>query len=227
MIVAGDIGAMHPKLRFETQGSRKKLPRKVRFALPEDSDSVIELPSNSNYNPGFDYGEASGERMEFGELDPGSIAFFSAVASGDVGRAKKLFDLGININVQMLDGRTPLHVAAEVGDLRMVQFLIANKATIDAVTPAGKTLLKDLKRPIAAKIIESIANDLRERVIRAGMLQVIKHAKRQENQSVVHLLEKYLDLNFLEGLVRKQTMLPKRIESSEKEKIYSDYYGSE
>ncbi len=157
-IAAGDISAMHPKLRFETQGSRKKLPRKVRFALPEDSDSVVELPSNSNYNPGFDYSEASGERMEFGGLDLASIGLFDAVSKRNVYTAKQCCDLGAKIDSCLPDGRTPLHVAAAAGDLRMVQFLIANKATIDVVTPAGKTAEKLAQQKKHKEVVKYLKN---------------------------------------------------------------------
>lgn len=74
--------------------------------------------------------------------------------------------------------------------------------------PRADALPKDLKKPIARHIYISLANDLREQVIKAGALSARKRAIASIGQingpAIVHLLNQHLDLHFLEGLVRAQ-----------------------
>lgn len=48
---------------------------------------------------------------------------------------------GANVNLQSLDGQTPLHVAANNGNLKFGEVLIKNGAVIDAIDRRGVTPL--------------------------------------------------------------------------------------
>lgn len=66
---------------------------------------------------------------------------------------------------------------------------------------------KDLRNLIAQKIIESLANDIRENVVGTGALLFIKHYKDEQDEQIVRcrvLIEQYLDLDFLKKRVRAQ-----------------------
>lgn len=57
-----------------------------------------------------------------------------AISAGNVECAKLLIDSGANLGASTSDGSTPLHAAAEKGDIETVRNLIAKDAEIDAKT---------------------------------------------------------------------------------------------
>lgn len=85
---------------------------------------------------------------------------------------------------------------------------------------ANIKLPKDLKKLIAKNIYQLLAQDLRERVIRAGGLKALEVARKIEvrtteeglpSEGTVQLMEQYLDLDFLENVARTQCLLPKQV----------------
>jgi len=62
-----------------------------------------------------------------------------AAANGDLTRIKKLRNLGTDVNVADYDGRTPLHLAAAEGRVRVVQYLLQEKADINVKDRWGST----------------------------------------------------------------------------------------
>lgn len=62
-----------------------------------------------------------------------------AVEEGRILYAKKLIELGANINIAMSFGDTPLHLAATKGDAEMANLLLENGADINLKTKDGTT----------------------------------------------------------------------------------------
>lgn len=78
----------------------------------------------------------------------------------------------------------------------------------------GMFLPKDPKMIVVKKIYEALPQDLLDRVVRAGGEAALKYLLYRETvgmgkPDMMQLLKNYLDLDFLEQLVRKQTKLPK------------------
>lgn len=69
----------------------------------------------------------------------------SAVASGNHGITKQLINAGANINVTQQAGFTPLHAAAQLGDIELIILLLEHAAEVDMRMEGGK-LPADLAR---------------------------------------------------------------------------------
>jgi hypothetical protein len=68
--------------------------------------------------------------------------FFTAVKSGDLATAQKLVsERKVDVNFTLERGRTPLMVAAQRGQLKMVKYLLGRRANVDARDPEGTTAL--------------------------------------------------------------------------------------
>ncbi len=82
------------------------------------------------------------EEGQFASQDLSTQALFCAAFSGDVFLAKQLIDLRAQMNSSLSNGKTPLHIAAEQGNLAMVQYLVKSGSRCDALTQDGKTATK-------------------------------------------------------------------------------------
>lgn len=71
----------------------------------------------------------------------------------------------------------------------------------------GNCIHKDLKKPIACKIMQSLAEDIKARVIDAGAKECRRLADENINLEIVALVDQYLDLEFLIKRVREQMRL--------------------
>ncbi len=69
----------------------------------------------------------------------------SAVASGNHSITKLLINAGANINVTQQAGFTPLHAAAQLGDIELIILLLEHEAEVDKRMEGGK-LPADLAR---------------------------------------------------------------------------------
>lgn len=126
-------------------------------------------------------------------------------------------------------GLTPLMQAAQYHRHEIITLLIQNIALLtqkeknvvkiwllvdQRLRNENRGLLKDLKKPIADALINSLANDVRERIIKAGGLKALELARQQlkndDNEKTVHLLEKCLDPQYLTNFVVPQIKLAKK-----------------
>ena len=64
-------------------------------------------------------------------VTPRSKYLLSAVGDGDVGCARKWVEIGANINAKDASGKTPLILAAKVGNLALVKFLLESSADME------------------------------------------------------------------------------------------------
>jgi hypothetical protein len=64
--------------------------------------------------------------------------FFRAIESGNIPLTRWFLERGVDIDATVKNGRMPLAIAAEVGDLSMVVFLLANGADINKQRYRGK-----------------------------------------------------------------------------------------
>eukprot|EP01129_Flabellula_baltica_P016657 TRINITY_DN9000_c0_g1_i1.p1 TRINITY_DN9000_c0_g1~~TRINITY_DN9000_c0_g1_i1.p1 ORF type:complete len:1360 (+),score=378.94 TRINITY_DN9000_c0_g1_i1:114-4193(+) len=76
----------------------------------------------------------------------GVSAMCIAAANDDFTQIKELVSKGHSVNTTDYDNRTPLHIAALKGNYEIVQYLINNKADINAVDQYGHTPLSDANR---------------------------------------------------------------------------------
>ena len=60
------------------------------------------------------------------------VASCSAAAGGDLETLENLLANGANLNKGDYDNRTPLHLAAATGHLKIIQFLIEKACVIDS-----------------------------------------------------------------------------------------------
>merc|ERR1719181_419386 len=70
-------------------------------------------------------------------------ALINAAECGDLREIKKLIVKGADINQADYDGRTSAHLASANGHVAVVQYLIQNKASLDAFDRFGRTPLQD------------------------------------------------------------------------------------
>ncbi|XP_072221015.1 60 kDa lysophospholipase isoform X2 [Leuresthes tenuis] len=70
----------------------------------------------------------------------------AAAKSGDIAALDALKGMGSNLGLADYDGRTPLHVAASDGHLKMVQYLLTNGASVHAKDRYGDTPLSNAVR---------------------------------------------------------------------------------
>ena len=75
-------------------------------------------------------------------VDPARL-LCDAAASGDLDRLNRLLEHGIAANSGDYDGRTPLHLAAASGNMRVVEFLVSKLADVSAQDLNGATPADD------------------------------------------------------------------------------------
>ena len=67
-----------------------------------------------------------------------TVAFFKAAQTGDAGLVEKMLSSGFDISSTDPDGKTALHIAAEYGNVTMIQLLLSKGAGIaEESKPAG------------------------------------------------------------------------------------------
>lgn len=120
----------------------------------DEIEEFVETPVNSNNNASMN----AAMPIELGDHDALTNALFCASLSGDVYLAKLLIDQGALLNATLPNGKTPLHIAAELGHMRLVQFLVVSGADRDAVTANGKTA-KQLAQSKKRKEVVKFFND--------------------------------------------------------------------
>ena len=127
------------------------------------------------------------------------------VCRGDNGEhpdeIQRLLELGADINIQNYKGKTGLHCAAKAGFLNVINLLIENGATVDAIDNDGET-------PLFEAIRSTIKSGEKQRaaleaLLRKGAdpnvknrkgqtpLQVAKRMRRAEAGRIVELLQSY------------------------------------
>ena len=114
---------------------------------------------------------------------------------------QRLLALGADINIQNYKGKTGLHCAAKAGFLNVINLLIKNGATVDAIDNDGET-------PLFEAIRSTIKNGEKQRAALEALLikganpnvknqkgqtplQVAKRMRRAEAGRIVELLQSY------------------------------------
>ena len=98
----------------------------------------VEAPGGTGIND-FDLIEAIASALELSSADEREgleKALFPAMlcasaATGSLARMKALTAIGADVSASDYDRRTPLHVAASEGNLKMVRYLMEVKSTFD------------------------------------------------------------------------------------------------
>eukprot|EP00736_Rhodelphis_marinus_P003218 Rmarinus@m.15786 len=68
-----------------------------------------------------------------------------AASRGDLDRLKSLYSTGVDLHVGDYDGRTPLHLAATMGEVAVVKYLLSKGVRTDCTDRWGGTPLSDAK----------------------------------------------------------------------------------
>lgn len=76
----------------------------------------------------------------------GAVKMCGAAATGNLEEMKRLFENGVDVNGGDYDARTPLHLASSNGHAAAVEFLLAQKADVDARDRFNGTALQDAVR---------------------------------------------------------------------------------
>ncbi len=71
--------------------------------------------------------------------DRPTIGLYPAIERGDLDQIARHIHWGTDINAPSIDGQTPLHVAARMGQIVIVRMLLDNGAAIDAPDRKGHT----------------------------------------------------------------------------------------
>ena len=112
-------------------------------------------------------------------------------ANRDAGKiVRLLLKHGADVNVKTTGpgwsrdgsfGLTPLHVAADAGNLRMLELLLANGAAIDAVDSGGNTALHHAARGLRAKAVWTLLREGADASSESGdgklPMDIVRHGK--------------------------------------------------
>jgi serine/threonine protein kinase len=71
----------------------------------------------------------------------GGMELFFAIAEENVSEAKSLLDAGVDANFRDYEQRCPLHIAAGVGNLDLIQMLVDSGADVNVIDRWGRTPL--------------------------------------------------------------------------------------
>ena len=122
--------------------------------------------------------------------------------------------------------KTALLFAAEERQRETVQFIIYDLiTTLDSNTKEviktwlcvtkkmqlkhGLSLPKDIRKLIAQEICLALAQELHSRIIRAGGMEALAHAQKNNVHKIEKDLKRFLDMNYLIKRVQTQVGLPK------------------
>jgi hypothetical protein len=115
-------------------------------------------------------------------------SFISVAASGKVDIMERLLAIGVAVNVQDKDGKTPLHGAARNGNVEVVKRLLSAGAEVNVRDDFGETPLHDaadegnvevVKRLLSAGAEVNVRDDFGETPLHdaalRGNVEVVKH----------------------------------------------------
>ena len=68
-------------------------------------------------------------------------AWFNAIVNNDQAQVEKFIEQGIDVNIQDADGRTALHLAAEVGNVELIYLLWISKVNVHIKDNDGNNAL--------------------------------------------------------------------------------------
>ncbi|MCA2992468.1 ankyrin repeat domain-containing protein [Gemmatimonas sp.] len=115
-----------------TQGARRRLPGVMRAAAVCGACAAVVLLSAARPSDG-----ARGAYTAHGVRNPAEAPLADAVMRGDTARVRALLKQGVDVNAAQPDGMSPLHWAAQRGDLSSAQVLVYAGARVDALTRNG------------------------------------------------------------------------------------------
>ncbi|MFN7457267.1 MAG: ankyrin repeat domain-containing protein [Gemmatimonas sp.] len=115
-----------------TQGARRRLPGVMRAAAVCGACAAVALLSAARPSDG-----ARGAYTAHGVRNPAEAPLADAVMRGDTARVRALLKQGVDVNAAQPDGMSPLHWAAQRGDLSSAQVLVYAGARVDALTRNG------------------------------------------------------------------------------------------
>ncbi|MFO0073955.1 MAG: ankyrin repeat domain-containing protein, partial [Gemmatimonas sp.] len=115
-----------------TQGARRRLPGVMRAAAVCGACAAVALLSAARPSDG-----ARGDYTAHGVRNPAEAPLADAVMRGDTARVRALLKQGVDVNAAQPDGMSPLHWAAQRGDLSSAQVLVYAGARVDALTRNG------------------------------------------------------------------------------------------
>ncbi|WP_396224645.1 ankyrin repeat domain-containing protein, partial [Gemmatimonas sp.] len=115
-----------------THGARRRLPGRMRAAAVCGACASVVLLSAARPSEG-----ARGGYTTHGVRNPVEAPLADAVMRGDTARVRALLKQGVDVNAAQPDGMSPLHWAAQRGDLSSAQVLVYAGARVDALTRNG------------------------------------------------------------------------------------------
>lgn len=99
-----------------------------------------------------------GANVDTAQDEEGNARLHLAVKAGDLKKTQTLVDAAwADVNIKNKQGATPLHIAAEEGHLKIIEFLVERKAKVDALDEHSNTPLSSSRKKGSCRCAEYVA----------------------------------------------------------------------